>query len=1212
MFTGHIDCARPVAAWAPHIRRQRSPISAPFAAIALVLLGMLPAVPPATANGLASATYFQQNLDRDGNGVEDLLDDWMSGQTTWQELRETASPAGEAPRHYPFGKMPAQKVWSRNQVRVIFFGSAGKAAEDAEEMAAQVGECRLIHDLDFLHGIRVLALDAKGLKTYLSHKPEGRIALDRAGVPALSTSTIQMGARQLQNGPWNLGEDWSATVAILDSGCDTAHNDLGDKDNDNADGPPPFVGDSHDWSSSENGWPINRSYRVVGWKDVSDDFPQAVGPWDYHHHGTALASVVAGSGAMDPDQAGVAPGARLTIVKFYDFDQIWHAWAGDFLAACEWTLEQREVHRIKVVLSAVNWEVDLGISDAMNAFVAAGILPVAAMGNFGAASTGPGFPAAVPDVLTIGAVNSEGAVTTYSGRGLPGQGKPEMLAPGGATLVSRDWIPAADNEPNDSYSPRQGTSLAAAHTAGAAYLLLEALRDNGVLLPAEAMSVRTLRALLMGTAARVDRAEGPSGENDIVLDPQEDLDEIRGWGSLRADAAVSALFQPLHPGAAQEVTLTSDQETVVIARRLILQPDIRYRVDVSPAAGLDVDVRLVDPRQLDHFSQGNLAVLQNDGGAGVPESLHHEAAGDRWAFLVVRRVSGSGTVQIHLLEDDSFSTSGREVLLPGTATGAPNFGQFPLATGTCVAIPSLVELDSQAHSMNVFDGQGYPLPGWPVYLFPSPSSQGGLTQPMFWDMDGVSGDEIVASSDFGGIYFFNHLGGYDEIALPFNVSLTPVVGWEVDDSPRRAVIIDEFGRLRAYSWGPQEVLSRDLEHTQPLLPAVGRLHPSFEERLVVAFADGYVFALDSAGENLPGWPVDLGEELKLPPVLLDLNGDSQREIVLPVWDESNGQLKIRLLSGSGLPLAGDGTLLAPPEGQKWLQMSAPVVAGRRLDGNLRLEIQGVVDNGLSGEQAHRHLARAGWYASGDPFAERLPHLQFGSTTEQGHLQDRGTVFAPPLAWDYRGSPGSDVALLAGLNWRELIYGQTAIFGSTTGWFLNTGAADLLSQRPPVLIGGSEEGTPTHLFAALVPLQGDAMKLVQVHDKMVQFLPMRPRTFWSHFWPTARCDQRNTGAYPLAATYSSVPRPSGGQLDVFPNPGAGRFSFRWKSDAGTAPARLTIYDLRGRQVAEIRAQDDGGFTWDGRDLRGRPAAAGAYLAVARREGSRSVVRLVLTR
>jgi DNA-binding transcriptional LysR family regulator len=73
---------------------------------------------------------------------------------------------------------------------------------------------------------------------------------------------------------------------------------------------------------------------------------------------------VAGSGDVDPDYRGLNPGGRLTVVKFYDFDGVWHTWAGDFLAACAWILENRDTYRVRTVLAAVNWEVDLGLSEA--------------------------------------------------------------------------------------------------------------------------------------------------------------------------------------------------------------------------------------------------------------------------------------------------------------------------------------------------------------------------------------------------------------------------------------------------------------------------------------------------------------------------------------------------------------------------------------------------------------------------------------------------------------------------------------------------------------------------------------------------------------------------------------------------------------------------------------------------------------------------------
>jgi len=1224
MHTDHTDCARQMADGMPHTRlapraaRSRRPASPRLTAFAMTLL-LVVGMPPAAALSLeippTSAAYIDQFLDRDGNGVEDCLDQWLAGRNSWQELRDLASPPTNRPvlSPDPEGRAaPAQKVWDLGRLRVICLGASSSAALEAETQAAQTGVCDLLHDLDFIGGVRVLALDEPGLAAYLAHKPDGRVILDRDGIPALDSSTTMVGSRQLQSGIWNLGQDWSSSVAILDSGCDTAHNDLGDHNGDNRDGPPPAVGDASDWYPGDAGWPVFSGYRVVGWQDVSDDFPEAVGPWDYHYHGTALASVVAGSGRLDPDLAGVSPGARLTVVKFYDFDQTWHTWAGDFLAACAWTLGQRDILRIRVVLAAVNWSEDLGISDAINELVDAGMLPVVAMGNFGQDTAGPGYPALVPDALTVGAVNDAGALSAFSGRATPGQGKPDLLAPGGGLLSSAGRITCADNEPNDTYSPRQGTSLAAAHVAGAAFLLGEVLQDNGIRLVPDATKVRNLRALLKGTAARVETAESADGTGILDLGPHDLPDSQRGWGRLRADAAVAALMQPLYPGAEQTDTLSLDETRIVISRRLLLQPGVRYLLEAVPTAGLDVDLALVDPRHLDFSPDGEQVPRANAGGSGVSEFLYHEATEARWAFLTVRRVAGSGNVVLRLMEADTFPEQGRQADLPGRVTGPPNFGSLPLASGTTVVVPSRVNLDPQARSVNVFDGWGLPVPGWPVYVFPASSGNGGMTQPILWDMDGNPGDEIILSSDYGSLYFFNGLGAYNEVALEFNVALTPVVGWGTETGERRAVIVDDHGELRAYAWGPELRLMRDMGHSGPQPPAVGRLDSGQEERLVVAFGDGWVFALDSDGLDLPGWPVDLGESLTLPPVLVDLDGDQNLDIVLPTHDGPTGALRVRLLDGDGNLLSGDGTVLPPAEGARWLEVTDPVVAGRAADGDLRVEMAGLVDNGFSGVQAGQHLARAGWLATGAAFSERMPHLDIEASTNEGFLENQRSLLCTPLAWDFRDGPGSEIAVLGALRWQEIIFGQTAVDGSTTGWFLDDPGPRVLPFRPPAAPGGSEEATPISLAAGLVPLGDDAYKLVQVRDVRLNLLPMRPRREVGHFWPLARCDQRNSGAYPVGEDLSPVVVAAPSRLAVYPNPGPGRFHFRWAGAADETAGRLTVYDLRGRRVTEVRSDAEGRWVWDGRDRQGRQAAAGAYLAVARRGGRQATVRILLTR
>ena len=135
-------------------------------------------------------------------------------------------------------------------------------------------------------------------------------------------------------------------------------------------------------------------------------------------------------------------------------------------------------------------------------------------------------------MLTVGSVDDAGAVAAYSGRGLDAPDKPDLLAPGGGLLTSGGRIIAADNEPNDTYSGRFGTSLAAAHVAGAVHLLDEALLENGVILPAEPnVGPDPRRAVLKLTAAPVIQAENSAGTGHCDLAFPAGPDASAGLGA---------------------------------------------------------------------------------------------------------------------------------------------------------------------------------------------------------------------------------------------------------------------------------------------------------------------------------------------------------------------------------------------------------------------------------------------------------------------------------------------------------------------------------------------------------------------------------------------------------------------------------------------------------------------------------------------------------
>jgi hypothetical protein len=1217
-------CGHPKACPVPRAGRCRPAL---LAGIGFATLLLMPAVGRTAAAGYSyhpdPAAEFAAALDHDGNGVEDLLDAWRAGDAAWDDLRgaAVAAPARAAKAGPVRDEAPAlagagDGPWARGLVRLLWFDAPAGAVQSAADRATDALD--VLHELPGFR-VHVLACDAVGLEALLAEAAaakagRGRLMLDRDGVPALDAARILVGGDRVRAPGWTLGRDWSSSIAILDSGCDTAHGDLGDAFDDDTDGPPPAVGDAADWYPAALNWPLFTGYRVVGWADVTDDFPDAAGPWDYHYHGTALASAAAGSGTVDAAYSGLAPTTRLTIVKFYDFDVTWHAWAGDFLAACAWVLDNRESCRIRTVLAAVNWDEESGLTAAIDALLDAGIAVVAAAGNDGDTPAGLRWPARLAGVLAVGGVNDESALAAFSSRGAadPGDGpvKPDLVAPAGGLLPERGRITAADNEPNDSYTGRMGTSLAAAQAAGALALLDEALADRGVILPRDREGALTRQALLAATALPVSSAESADGAGTESLPRWTGPDRFQGGGLLRIDAAVAALCRPLGPGSDQLDTLSADFARPVAARRLLTEAGLRYLVEAVPSPGLDVILEVVDVRGR-ISGRDDASLLLDAGGAGVSEFAHVTPADGHWLALAVKRRSGSGTVVLRLREADSFAGQGWDHRLPGRMTGAPNHGRLGAAGDDALVIPSLVAVDDGARAVTVLRPDGTPFPDWPVFVFPPVSAEGGLTEPLVWDLDGVPGDEIVCASDHGAMYFFAGDGSYVVRAYAFNLPLTAPVGID-GPAGRRVASVDDLGRARTWSAGGLPAAERVLGHLQPLAPAAGVLLPGQDESLVIVFRDGHVRVLDADLADRPGWPRDLGAAVDAPPVLVDLDEDGGREIVIAVRDPMSGLVTLRVLDGTGEAGPGDFVAASSPEGGPWVALAAPVVTGRYGTGELGVSVTGIASNGAAGASHAWSLARAVLLADGGAWAENLPGFTAAATTGEGQLTLAGKLLPAPVAWNILGGTGTEPAVFYSIAWSEIISGVTSIPGAATGWLVPDEQGRVLTAWRPRLANAPGATSPGAVGCLVLPRgDGTHLRLDVVNDMAAAVLvpsggDERP------LWSSQRGDGRNSASYPLNIPVAAVdPLADRRGLDVFPNPGTGRFRFRAPVLGEQAEAVVDIYDLRGRRVRTLHGVL-AELAWDGRDRNGRSAAAGTYLAAVRSGGRSITSRFQLAR
>ncbi|WP_161880830.1 S8 family peptidase [Deinococcus alpinitundrae] len=139
--------------------------------------------------------------------------------------------------------------------------------------------------------------------------------------------------------------------------------------------------------------------------------------------------------------------------------------------------------------------------------LAAGVVPVFAIGNFGPGAGSTGSPGNLPDVIGVGAVDQQGEVAPFSSRGpvtWPGaEGsplvKPDVVAPGVAITSSF---------PGNSSGTLSGTSQAAPLVAGAVAVMLGAKPGS---------SVDAVKQALYSSASNHGQQDNASGYGLIDL-----------------------------------------------------------------------------------------------------------------------------------------------------------------------------------------------------------------------------------------------------------------------------------------------------------------------------------------------------------------------------------------------------------------------------------------------------------------------------------------------------------------------------------------------------------------------------------------------------------------------------------------------------------------------------------------------------------------------